>query len=230
MRRLSSPIRNSSRATPPSRAQTASTPVPFHVAEGGGHRRTRPRLLWPSLDVGFERLSALAGRRRSGPLPRPWGAVPPRRYSSSGTTSTLPPPTWVWSPPPACCPILGCSPTQGGDTAFLSQGNFCIDSLRRGVRRGAARFAAHRRGAAGLPRPGCAAAGADAIVASTGRGTTWSGLGGPSLPVGPVWESLAVTGAPDANERRSSTPAPPPLVARVRRSCDRPMVGVGSRF
>lgn len=43
-----------------------------------------------------------------------------------------------------------------------------------------------------------AAAGADGIVASTGRGTTWSRLGGPSLPVGHVWESRAVTGAPDA--------------------------------
>lgn len=42
------------------------------------------------------------------------------------------------------------------------------------------------------------AAGTGGIVLSADGGATWSPLGGGTVPVGPIWESLAVTGTPQA--------------------------------
>jgi hypothetical protein len=96
MRRLSSPIRISSRATPPSRAPTASTPVPLPHGRGRRTPQNATTATWPALDVGFEHLSALAGRRRSGPLPRPLRG--PHRLAGTRRRELLRP----------CHPLPGC--------------------------------------------------------------------------------------------------------------------------
>ena len=85
-----------SRATPPSRAPTASTPVPLPHGRGRRTPQNATTASWPALDVGFEHLSALAGRRRSGPLPRP--LRDPHRLAGTRRRELLRP----------CHPLPGC--------------------------------------------------------------------------------------------------------------------------
>ncbi len=85
-----------SRATPPSRAPTASTPVPLPHGRGRRTPQNATTATWPALDVGFEHLSALAGRRRSGPLPRPLRG--PHRLAGTRRRELLRP----------CHPLPGC--------------------------------------------------------------------------------------------------------------------------